>query len=573
MQGCHGQVFGNHVKISHSASVTARFLKKAFWSCSIGILSLISWTDVGIPAPIPTNTIARLENSHSSHALSLEHLGLFQGTDFTLATGNCKNCNVPPQALWYFQNEVIAIPIDDQITTSSTQQPFLTWLSSLDVLQHAQLNESASHITLHNGKKIPLELTPKIASNRAYYDDSTTQYFQNQPLRLRGEFKKSEQSSTFIAKMIWPETFRLNLNQPPAETSGSSPSLSTLIEEQSGGASAPFQTQIMWERNPEVSREWSNHAVLGLMLNGAQGDDDEAHGGHFGLVTGRVGPEGQMADWMMNNFYDLDLESEKGIIPSMLPLDHYLMDLNSGQSYYRPSYLLVAILKKDRIARNVQASTQKIFEKFYRHDFLYHHAKANCTGLSIDIVRNLGWSIPMKGPTSYLKAIGAFYYVTAKEQSVTSGEKIYDYLTQEQTRLFPRMAFETAGQDLLNIVKGTAETTNRTLTPFERQLQEDVEAIVFVRIPQIPSSRALGTYPVLTFNDYQQRVPEDRDDWQIVPVALRLFPEKFRDIAAPSAQPTFLSTTMILTVLPACILGVIALLMFIRRRKSKGNVV
>ncbi|MCH9665771.1 MAG: hypothetical protein K0U41_08010, partial [Gammaproteobacteria bacterium] len=518
-------------------------------------------------APNPTNHTGSLDNSHSNHALSLQHLGLFQGTDFTLATGNCKNCIVPPQALWYFQNEVIAIPIDDQSIPPSTPRPFLTWLSSPDVLQHAQLDESSTQITLRNGQEIPLKLTPKIASNRSYYDDSTTKYFQNQPLRLRGEFEHSEQTSTFIAKMIWPEKFRLDLNPPPTMASESPVSLTTLIEDQDGGASAPFQTKIMWERNPETPREWADHTVLGLMLNGAQGDDDEAHGGHFGLVTGRVGPEGQMADWVMNNFYDLDIESEKGIIPSMLPLDHYLMDLNSGQSYYRPSYLLVAILQQDRIAKQVQAAAQKTFEEFYRHDFLYHHAKANCTGLSIDILRSQGWAIPMKGATSYLKAIGAFYYVAAKEQSLTSGEKIYDYLTQEQTRLFPRMAFETTGQDLLQIVKGTSADTNRTLTPLERQLQAHVEAVVFIRIPQIPSSRALGADPVLTFNDYQRRVPEDRNDWQIVPVAARPFPEKFRDAAAPRAQPAFLSTTMMLIVFPVGLLGIIVLLMFVRRRR------
>ncbi len=542
-------------------------MKNNYLSGAIGILCLLSCTDVGISAPNPTNNAAGLENSHSSHALSLENLGLFQNADFTLTTGNCKNCNVPEQALWYFQDEIIAIPINDQINTPSTPQPFLIWLSSPDAVQHAQLDESASHITLHNGRKIPLKLIPQIASNRSYYDDSTTEYFQNQPLRLRGEFDNSKRPSTFVAKMIWPEKFRLDLNQPPAETSGSSPSLTTLIEDQGGGASAPFHTHIVWERNPEPSREWANHAVLGLMLNGAQGDDDEAHGGHFGLVTGRVGPEGQMADWTMNNFYDLDIESEKGIIPSMLPMDHYLMDLNSGQSYYRPSYLLVAILRQDRIAQKAQTAAQTVFEEFYRHDFLYHHAKANCTGLSIDILRNQGWALPMKGPTSYLKAIGAFYYIAAKEQSLTSGEQIYDYLTQEQTRLFPRMAFETAGQDLLKIVKGTAETTNRTLTQFERQLQDDVEAVVFVRIPQIPSSRALGADPVLTFNDYQQRVPEDRNDWQIVPVVPRPFPEEFRDAATPNLQPAFLTTPMILIILPTSFLGAMVFLMFARRRR------
>jgi hypothetical protein len=277
-----------------------------------------------------------------------------------------------------------------------------------------------------------------------------------------------------------------------------------------------------------------------------------------------MGSKGEMAHWMMNNFYDLDVESEKGIIPSMLPMDHYLMDLNSGQSYYRPSYLLVAILRQERIANNIQTSAQKTFEALYRHDFLYHQAKANCTGLSIDILRSLGWAIPNKGATSFLKAMGAFYYVAATEKSFTAGEKIYDYLTQEQTRLFPRMAFETASQDLLEIVKGRAETTNRTLTQFERLLQDDVEAVVFIRIPQIPSSRAFGTYPVLTFNDFQTRVPRNRNDWQVVPVSSRPFPEALQKQSLSNAQPPFFTPTMMLVVFPITIVCFLILFTVVR---------
>ena len=72
------------------------------------------------------------------------------------------------------------------------------------------------------------------------------------------------------------------------------------------------------------------------MVNGAQGDDDEAHGGHFALVTGRTQPDGAIGDWLVNNFYSLDVESEKGILAAPLPLDNYLADLNSGQGWYRP---------------------------------------------------------------------------------------------------------------------------------------------------------------------------------------------------------------------------------------------
>jgi len=72
---------------------------------------------------------------------------------------------------------------------------------------------------------------------------------------------------------------------------------------------------------------------------------------------------------MANNFYNLDEVSEKGIIASMLPLDNYLMDPNSGQSYYRPTYLLVASLKDARAASRLQAAIEPIYNHFYRHDF------------------------------------------------------------------------------------------------------------------------------------------------------------------------------------------------------------
>jgi hypothetical protein len=92
------------------------------------------------------------------------------------------------------------------------------------------------------------------------------------------------------------------------------------------------------------------------MLNGAQGDDDEAHGGHFALMTGRVGAQGAIDDWLVNNFYTLDSESEKGIIAAVVPLDNYLGDLNSGQAWYRPSYMLVASLKDGRTAEHLQSA-------------------------------------------------------------------------------------------------------------------------------------------------------------------------------------------------------------------------
>lgn len=306
-----------------------------------------------------------------------------------------------------------------------------------------------------------------------------------------------------------------------------------------GGAQSPFSARLLWERQPGQARTWAGKAVLGFILNGAQGDDDEAHGGHFAVVAGRFEPKGEMGDWMVNNFYDLDHESEKGILPAMVPMDNYLMDLNSGQAYYRPSYLLVVVLSQDRPARRFQSAIQAAYNHFYRHDLLYHHSSANCAGISLDTLRSIGREIPRRGATGFLKGIGVFLYVSVTDWSVAAGEKLFDYLTEERTRLFPRVAFEAAGEDLLQILQGPTETLNRELTAYEQMLQDDVEAVIFVRIPQIPSSRAFGTYPVASFDEYRQRVPTDPSSWKRVHVTPRPFPPYLRDFPPPSPRRSF----------------------------------
>jgi hypothetical protein len=286
---------------------------------------------------------------------------------------------------------------------------------------------------------------------------------------------------------------------------------------------ASTSTRLLWERHPGAARDWKDKPVLGIMLNGAQGDDDESLGGHFAVATGRLGAQGDWSNWAVNNFYNLDSVSEKGILAATVPMDNYLMDLNSGQQYYRPSTMLVAILNDARTAVAYQGGVQRVFNHFYRHDFRYRHAAANCAGISVDVFNALGWHLPRRGPTAPLASLGAYAYISAKDASLASGRKIYDYLNEEQTRLLPAVAFDAIGQDLLQIV-GAHGAPARALSGYEQQLRDDVEAILLVRIPQIPSSRAMGSAPVFSFDEFRARVPENQADWKIVPVGERPFP-------------------------------------------------
>jgi hypothetical protein len=209
----------------------------------------------------------------------------------------------------------------------------------------------------------------------------------------------------------------------------------------------------------------------------------------------------------------------------MLPMDNYMTDLNSGQSWYRPSYLLVAVLKNDRAAYAYQGAISRVYHHFYRHDFYYRHAGTNCAGISVDTLRTLGWNIPAQGPTGVVKAIAAYPYKSITDRSFASGKQAYDYLIEEQSRLYPAAAYDAAGRDLLRIA-GVAHSAGGSAAAgkLENLLREDIEAIVFVRLPQIPSSRAFGSFPVASIDEYMKRVPQDKSQWKIVPVDPRPFP-------------------------------------------------
>ena len=178
-----------------------------------------------------------------------------------------------------------------------------------------------------------------------------------------------------------------------------------------------------------------------MILNGAQGDDDEAHGGHFALITGRVGAAGALDDLLVYNFYTLDAESEKGTIAAPVPLDNYLGDLNSGQAWYRPSYLLLATLAEPRVAAHLHSALARVYNQFYRHQLAYQHSRANCAGISVATLRTLGWQVPVRGAESWLKAIPALPLVAARHASLARGKAVFDYLTEDRTLLYPAVAF------------------------------------------------------------------------------------------------------------------------------------
>lgn len=481
--------------------------------------------------------------------------GLHTDAGLQLTTGACTDCATIPQALWYFQDELIAAPktgvptaghavgmsAQADVADFMSHQPALDvqapliWLASSKVIPQAQLAADGATLRFDTAPPMAFAVAPKIAANRSYYNADSLAYLAGRALRLRGEVEaNAEGNEQFTARTIWPLDFAID-NDQTAQPLRADESLRGLVKANNGGAREPFSSRLLWERTPTEarsgnSRDWDGKAVLGIMLNGAQGDDDEAHGGHFAMVTGRYRNDGDWSRWLVYNFYNLGIYSEKNIIAAPTPMDNYLFDLNSGQNWYRPSYMLVAVLKNARTALQYQAGIERVYNHFYRHGFEYDHASANCAGISVDTLRTLGWQLPRRGHASRLKAMAAYAYVAATERSLSNGRKIYDYLLEESTRLYPAVSFDALGEDLLDLVQGR---TQRPLTAYEQALADDVEAIYYLHIPQIPSSRAFGLAPVYSFDEYLQQAPADRSQWQIIPVDPRPFPAALRDDPKP----------------------------------------
>ena len=374
---------------------------------------------------------------------------------------------------------------------------------------------------------IPLELTPRIPLNRSYFDASSAEFFARRTVRIRG----TREGERLVARTLWPEDFRLSKLPPLRPLPSDRPVALSLRQrmraDPRGGAQSPFAAATLWRRTG-AGDDLGGRAVIGVMANGAQGDDDEAHAGHFALVTGRVRDDGAIGDWLVNNFYTLDSESEKGILAAPVPLDNYLADLNAGQGWYRPSYMLVAVLARDRAALLLEAALGRLYNQFWRHQIVYYHPTTNCTSLSIDALDALGIRVARRGPTSRLSAILGFPWLLAKERSVDKAMQGVDYLWTEQTRMLPAAAFEEIGARLLALATQT-RTARDDRSALSTMLAADLDALVYLQFPQFPSSRAWGDAPVATLREYRQRLPQDPSRLKIVPVPARPFPRALHD--------------------------------------------
>ena len=445
-----------------------------------------------------------------------------------------------PQMVWYFRNEWIAVPAGDtrdfrfcpdfqvdrdwQVASgafaakaSDAALPLLVWVAAPECLEGVRLDATTTTLSLvMAGTSLSCTLVPRLPLNGAWLNADSAAFFSSRSLRLCG----TRDATTFVIRSFWPEDYALPEHAVPLPGIASAADLRAWVRSDM----QHFSVTSLWQKTTAQQLALGT-PVFGLMLNGSQGDDDEAHGGHFALLTGRVGEGGSIADLLVYNFYTLDAESEKGIIAAPVPLDNYLGDLNSGQAWYRPSWLLLATLAGETLPRRVDALMARVFAQFYKHCFRYQHARANCAGVSVRCLRALGWPVPVLGAESWLKAFFALPLVALRQRSLQAGKATFDYLTEDRTALYPAQAFEQIGGDLLARLRGELAANN----DWTQYLVSDVQQVLAVHVPQFPSSRVLGSWPVTCSAEYRQRVPADPVARKIIPVPPRPFPPELAD--------------------------------------------
>ena len=161
--------------------------------------------------------------------LAAGNLGLYDAGNFFLTTGRSALAlgSVIPQALWYFEDEPIAIAraglpvcgfardtsaIEDIAAWAARhaigmplEYPSLIWIAAPQTIRGAKLVAKGTRVEA-DGNTWKFEVVPKIALNRSYYDDTSIAFLAQQPLTMRGTLHEG----TFVARTIWPEAFRLD---------------------------------------------------------------------------------------------------------------------------------------------------------------------------------------------------------------------------------------------------------------------------------------------------------------------------------------------------------------------------
>jgi hypothetical protein len=153
--------------------------------------------------PLIYSLIFIFSSSAYADSSQQDNFGLYSASDFKSMRGKpCDDCQISPQAAWYFKNELIAVPSKQTGKAELKNLPPLVWQGSRELIPDVQILDN--EIFRINVEKENTDLghwyfiKDKIPTNLSYWNGKTLEFFKNRSTRLRGELT----DRGFIARSV-----------------------------------------------------------------------------------------------------------------------------------------------------------------------------------------------------------------------------------------------------------------------------------------------------------------------------------------------------------------------------------
>ena len=245
------------------------------------------------------------------------------------------------------------------------------------------------------------------------------------------------------------------------------------------------------------------------MVNGAQGDDDEAHGGHFALVTGRVQADGAIGDWLVNNFYTLDCRKRERASSRRRCRSTTISPISTrdrtGTGRRTCSSRCSRAARRGAAPVRARPRVQPVLppparlrppdDELHQHQ-RRHAARARLAGpgaRSDAIACSRGLALPARAARALARKGAARVRLPRRgpDPAAACGGVRGDRAS------------------LLALARRSARPCDGSLA---RDARRGCRRARLLRFPQLPSSRAWGDAPAVTMREYRTRLPRDPED-------------------------------------------------------------
>ena len=336
-------------------------------------------------------------------------------------------------------------------TEAPIDYPPLVWVAAPQIVHGARLTADGEQHR-RGGDVLRMRPVPRIPLNRSYFDASSVRFLRAVRSRCAERATAASSSCDRVARRLRARRRGAAAQSLP---DGPSPQLAMRSLMRRGAARRRGESVHRARRcgSARAARRLARQGVLGLLVNGAQGDDDEAHGGHFALVTGRVARRRPHRRLARQQFLLARRRERKG---------HHRRAAAARQRISATSTagrLVSAVVHaRARVARRARRGARAVGdqprvqpvlspparllppERQLREHQRRHAARARVAG-------------PARGPPTRWLAWLAFPFVALKERSLGKAKLAFDYLCTDQTRLLPAVALEEAFASVLSLAQ------------------------------------------------------------------------------------------------------------------------